>query len=82
MGIIASVLVSFTVTALSNVAFPRLYIESQVDAAAVTDEVSLTAVPAKMPNASPVWVEKPIMLPKVGNSNAAIMLKKKITEMA
>ena len=28
---------------------PRLYMESQVEAAAVTEEVSFTAVPAKMP---------------------------------
>ena len=52
IGMIASVLVSFTVTALSSVSLPRLYILSQVDAHAVTEEVSLTAVPAKIPNAS------------------------------
>ena len=39
IGIIASVLVSFTVTALSKVAEPRLYMESQMEAAAVTEEM-------------------------------------------
>ena len=58
IGIIASVLVSFTVTALSKVAEPRLYMESQVEAAAVTEEVSFTAVPAKIPKASPLVWEK------------------------
>lgn len=47
IGIIASVLVSFTVTALSNVAVPSPHILSHVAAAAVTEEVSFTAVPAK-----------------------------------
>lgn len=49
----ASVLVSFTVTALFNVSLPRFHILFHVDAAAVTDDVSLIAVPAKIPNASP-----------------------------
>ena len=53
MGIIAKVLVNLTVTALSKVAVPKLYKLSQVEAAAVTDEVSLTAVPAKIPKAVP-----------------------------
>lgn len=53
IGIIANVLVNFTVTALSNVCVPKLYNPSQVAAAAVTDDVSFTAVPAKIPNASP-----------------------------
>ena len=51
IGIMASVLVSFTVTATSNVSEPRAHILSHVDAAAVTDEVSFTAVPAKRPKA-------------------------------
>ena len=54
IGIIARVLVSFTVTAVSNVAEPKFHILSHVDAAAVTDEVSLTAVPEKIPKASPL----------------------------
>ena len=53
MGMMASVLVSFTVTALFKVSLPRFHILSQVEAAAVTEEVSLIAVPAKIPNASP-----------------------------
>ena len=79
----ASVLVSFTVTALSKVADPRFHILSQVAAVAVTDEVSLTAVPAKMPKASPDPVSKPTSFPKVvGKSRAARTLKKKMTEIA
>lgn len=81
MGIIANVRVSFTVTALSNVAEPSPYKESQVEAAAVTEDVSLTAVPAKIPNASPLVVENPNSAPSVGKSNAASILKKKITEI-
>lgn len=53
MGMMARVLVSFTVTALSRVAEPRFHMLSQVEAQAVTEEVSLTAVPAKIPKASP-----------------------------
>jgi len=53
MGIMARVLVSLTVTALSRVAEPKLYILSHVEAAAVTEEVSLIAVPAKTPKAPP-----------------------------
>ena len=81
IGIIARVLVSFTVTALSKVALCKWYIESQVEAAAVTDEVSLIAVPAKIPKASPLLVEKPNNVPSVGNNKAAIILNKKITEI-
>ena len=61
IGIIASVLVSFTVTAVSSVAEPRLHMLSHVDAAAVTDDVSFTAVPANIPNGSPETVEKPMI---------------------
>ena len=78
---IASVLVSLTVTALSKVALCRWYIESHVEAAAVTEDVSLIAVPAKIPNASPLFVEKPNSVPSVGNNKAAIILNKKITEI-
>ena len=81
IGIIASVLVSFTVTALSKVAEPRLYMESQVEAAAVTEEVSFTAVPAKIPKASPLVWEKPRTVPSIGKNKAASILKKKMTEI-
>lgn len=77
IGMIASVLVNFTVTALSKVALPNPYMLSHVDAAAVTDEVSLTAVPAKIPNASPEVCENPSIVPSVGNKIAASTLKKK-----
>lgn len=66
MGMMARVRVSLTVTALSRVAEPRFHMLSQVEAAAVTELVSLTAVPAKMPKASPAVVSKPISLPRVG----------------
>ena len=52
------------------------------NAAADTEEVSFTAVPAKMPKASPEAVLKPMAWPSRGNSSAASTLKKKITEMA
>ena len=81
IGIIASVRVSFTVTALCSVSLPRFHILSQVDAAAVTDDVSLIAVPAKIPNASPALVSNPIALPSIGKKIAASTLKKKMTEM-
>lgn len=51
---------------------------SQAAAAAVTDEVSLTAVPVKRPNPS---FDKPRKYPKEGKINAAITLKRKITEI-
>ena len=82
IGIIANVLVNFTVTALSSVRLPNWYILSQVDAAAVTEEVSLTAVPANTPNASPDVVEKPRRAPKLGNIKAASTLNKKMTDIA
>ena len=55
---------------------------SQVDAAAVTDEVSLMAVPANTPKALPDRVSNPSIFPKDGNRIAASTLKKKITEIA
>ena len=82
IGIIANVRVSFTVTALSKVSLPRLNIASQVAAAAVTEDVSFTAVPAKIPKASPFVWQKPISFPKFGKTIAARTLKKKITEIA
>ena len=81
MGMMASVLVSLTVTALSSVSEPRPHIASQVLAAAVTEDVSFTAVPANMPKASPEAVSKPIRLPKAGNISAASTLKKNMTEI-
>jgi hypothetical protein len=74
IGIIAKVLVNLTVTALSRVAEPKLYMLSQVAAAAVTDEVSLIAVPAKTPKASSERLEKPSHAPKGGNKIAASTL--------
>lgn len=82
MGIIARVLVSLTVTAMSSVDDPRPYRASHVDAAAVTDEVSFIAVPAKMPNASPELVLNPSMPPNAGKITAASTLKKNITDIA
>lgn len=66
IGIMARVLVNFTVTALSRVSVPRLYKLSHVEAAAVTEEVSLTAVPANIPKASPEEVENPRSSPRYG----------------
>ena len=54
---IASVLVSLTVTALSKVALCRWYIESHVEAA-VTEDVSLIAVPAKIPKSFTAFCRK------------------------
>jgi len=47
---------------------------SQVEAAAVTEEVSFTAVPAKMPKVSPEDVEKPMSVPTRGKMSAAMTL--------
>ncbi len=44
--------------------------------------MSFTAVPANIPNASPVTWLNPSAVPRVGNTTAAITLNKKITEMA
>lgn len=55
--------------------FPR-------EAAVVTEEVSLMAVPAKTPKAVPLPVSKPSTLPSIGKKIAASTLKKKMTEMA
>ena len=82
IGIIASVRVSFTVTAVFSVSLPSFHILSQVEAAAVTEEVSLIAVPANNPKELPLVVSKPSALPSTGKSTAAITLKKKITEIA
>ena len=79
---IANVLVSLTVTALSKVADPKCHMLSHVAAVAVTEEVSFTAVPAKMPKALPLVCENPNQAPKCGKIKAAKTLKKKITEIA
>lgn len=76
MGIIARVLVSFTIVAVSKVLLP--WIPSQAVAAAVTEDVSLTAVPAKRPNPS---LESPKIPPSVGKISAARILNKKITDI-
>ena len=52
---------------------------SQAVAAAVTEEVSLIAVPANNPNPS---LLSPSIPPKVGKMRAAITLNRKITEIA
>ena len=78
---IAIVRVNFTVTALSRVSEPRFHIASHVEAAAVTEEVSFTAVPAKIPNPSPFVVENPSICPRYGKMIAARTLKKNITEI-
>ena len=78
IGIIARVRVSLTVVASANTRPLVPFMLSQAEAAAVTEDVSLIAVPAK--RAKPSLV-KPIILPKVGNIRAAITLNKKITEM-
>ena len=77
IGMIAKVLVSLTIVAWSNVLLP--WIPSQAVAVAVTEEVSLTALPANNPKPS---FDNPKIPPKVGKINAARMLKRKITEIA
>ena len=79
IGIIARVLVSFTIVAESSTAEPVLWILSHDEAAAVTDEVSLIAVPAK--TAKPLF-DRPNISPKIGKIRAAMILKKNITEIA
>lgn len=49
------------------------------DATPVTDDVSLIAVPAKIPNDSPCNVSNPITFPSSGKKIAASTLKKKMT---
>lgn len=55
--------------ALSRVAKPNRYMLSQVEAA-VTEDVSLIAVPAKMPNGSPDTEENLNQFSIVGNKIA------------
>lgn len=74
MGMMARVLVSFTMVAVSRVLLS--YMPSQADAAAVTEEVSLMAVPANKPKPS---LESPKAEPNAGKSRAAILRIKGIT---
>ena len=76
IGMIASVRVSLTIAAASSVLLP--WIPSQACAAAVTEEVSLIAVPANRPKPS---LDRPSSPPSVGKISAAITLNRKITEM-
>ena len=78
MGMMASVRVSFTMVASSSALAPGC-MPSQAAAAAVTDEVSFTAVPANRPKPS---LDMPSALPKVGKMSAAVTLNRKMTEMA
>ena len=55
------------------------WIPSQAVAVAVTDEVSLTALPANNPKPS---FERPSIPPSVGKIKAAKILNRKITEIA
>ena len=78
IGIIAIVLVSLTVVACASTIPFVSFILSQADAAAVTEEVSFTAVPAK--SAKPSLLS-PSIFPRVGKISAAMMLKRNITEI-
>ena len=75
---IARVRVSFTMVAISKVFAPGC-IPSHAEAAAVTEDVSLTAVPANNPNPS---LLNPNIPPKDGKIKAASTLKRKITDIA
>lgn len=79
IGMMASVLVSLTIVAYSRTAPCVPWSVSQVDAVAVTEDVSFTAVPANNPK--PVF-DKPSMEPNAGNVRAAIILNRKMTEIA
>ena len=76
IGMIARVLVIFTMAAASSVLLP--WMPSHAAAAAVTEDVSLMAVPANRPNPS---LLRPSTAPRVGKMSAASTLKRKITEM-
>ena len=76
IGMIARVLVIFTIAADSSVLLP--WIPSHAVAAAVTEEVSFMAVPANRPNPS---LLSPRMPPRVGKISAASTLNRKMTEM-
>ena len=77
MGMMARVRVSLTMVAVSRELAPGC-IPSQAAAAAVTEEVSFTAVPAKSPKPS---FPRPSRPPRVGNRRAAATLNRKMTEM-
>ena len=78
MGMIARVRVSLTMVAWSS-AFEPGCMPSQAAAAAVTEDVSFTAVPANRPKPSLLM---PSIPPSVGNTSAAMMLNRKMTLMA
>ena len=78
MGMMANVRVSFTIVAWSSALDPGC-MPSHAAAAAVTDEVSFTAVPANRPKPSLVM---PSALPSDGKIRAASTLNRKMTEMA
>ncbi len=73
IGIIISVLVSLTMTAYEVAAGEK------IDAAATTEDMSFTAVPAHRPNACGA---SDIRCPRVGNVSTAKILKVKIVAMA
>ena len=76
---IARVRVSFTIVAYSSTCVPVPFILSHTAAVAVTEEVSLTAVPANNPKP---MLESPMASPNWGNTKAATTLKKNTTEIA
>ena len=78
IGMMASVLVSLTIVALLST-FVAPVMPSYAEAAAVTEDVSFTAVPAKRAKPS---LLKPRIVPIVGKIRAAITLNKNITEIA
>ena len=78
IGIIAKVLVSLTIVALSSTVPFVPWTLSHTDAAAVTEEVSLIAVPA---NSAKPSFEKPKISPIVGKIIAAIRLNKNTTDI-
>ena len=78
MGIIASVRVSLTIVAWSSALEPGC-MPSHAVAAAVTEDVSFTAVPANRPKPSLLM---PSMPPSVGKTSAAMILNRKMTLIA
>ena len=73
VGMMASVLVSFTIVAKSPAASEKAY------PVATTEEVSLTAVPAHIPKA---WSVIPSALPIMGKSKIIAMSNKKVADIA
>ena len=73
VGMMESVLVSFTMVAKSPAASEKAY------PVATTDDVSFTAVPAQSPKAISL---KPIALPMIGKSKIIAISNKKVADMA